>query len=192
MIQKIIDTINSLLGRGVVIGEIQKTDKNNFNIVLKISVKKKKEYYLANSPAFNLTDFGNTSNEAIKNLKNAVELFLETCMERGTLKQALVELGWEKEKKIDRFLNFALCLAYAALKILMQWSYFCNKISMFYKKVTTKYIALKNNKVIDNSNSKAEVVDYILKNNHRLGDFLIHLVSNNSNLIRKYNPHAVI
>ena len=41
MIQKIIDTINSLLGRGVVIGEIQKTDKNNFNIVLKISVKKK-------------------------------------------------------------------------------------------------------------------------------------------------------
>ena len=50
--------------------------------------------YLAYSPSFDVMSQGETIDEARANLVDAVHLFLESCCERGTLDQALKELGF--------------------------------------------------------------------------------------------------
>jgi predicted RNase H-like HicB family nuclease len=50
--------------------------------------------YVAYSPSFGVMSQGETLDEARENLVEAVHLFLESCYERGTLDQALKELGF--------------------------------------------------------------------------------------------------
>ena len=51
-------------------------------------------WYIAHCPPLDLTTQGRTPSEARKNLVEASELFLISCLERGTLDQALKELGF--------------------------------------------------------------------------------------------------
>lgn len=41
-----------------------------------------------------LSSCGNTANEALENIREAIRLFFQSCVERNTLHQALMELGW--------------------------------------------------------------------------------------------------
>ncbi len=50
--------------------------------------------YVAYSPSFGVMSQGETLDEAREHLVEAVHLFLESCYERGTLDQALKELGF--------------------------------------------------------------------------------------------------
>ena len=50
--------------------------------------------YVAYSPSFDVMSQGDTVEEARAHLVEAVHLFLESCYERGTLDQALKELGF--------------------------------------------------------------------------------------------------
>jgi predicted RNase H-like HicB family nuclease len=53
--------------------------------------------YVAYSPKLDLSSCGNTVDTARKNLKTAVQLFLEEAANMGTLDEILKEAGFEQE-----------------------------------------------------------------------------------------------
>ena len=54
------------------------------------------ETFIAYSPKLDVSSCGNTIDEARKNLKTAVRLFLEEAEKMGTLEDILKESGYEK------------------------------------------------------------------------------------------------
>jgi predicted RNase H-like HicB family nuclease len=61
-------------------------------------MKREGNWYVAHCPPLDLTTQGRTASEAKKNLIEASELFLISCLERGTLDHALKELGFVPRK----------------------------------------------------------------------------------------------
>ena len=59
-------------------------------------IKRQGKWYVAYCPPLDLTTQGHTLEEARKNLIEASELFIISCLERSTLDQALKELGFVK------------------------------------------------------------------------------------------------
>lgn len=57
-------------------------------------IKKAGKWFIAYCPPLDLTTQGRTEKEAKDNLIEASEFFLISCLERGTLDQALRELGF--------------------------------------------------------------------------------------------------
>lgn len=60
--------------------------------------KRQGDWYVAHCPPLDLTTQGRTLAEAKKNLIEASELFIVSCLERGTLDQAFKELGFVPRK----------------------------------------------------------------------------------------------
>jgi predicted RNase H-like HicB family nuclease len=52
------------------------------------------ERWISRCPSLDLYSQGGTEEEATASLKEAVELWMESCLERETLPRALRELGW--------------------------------------------------------------------------------------------------
>ena len=52
------------------------------------------DWYIAHCPPLDITTQGRTLTEAKANLVEASELFIVSCLERGTLDQAMKELGF--------------------------------------------------------------------------------------------------
>lgn len=59
-------------------------------------VKREGGWYVAHCPPLDITTQGRTEAEAKQNLIEASELFLISCIERGSLDQALRELGFKE------------------------------------------------------------------------------------------------
>jgi predicted RNase H-like HicB family nuclease len=57
-------------------------------------IKRKGKWFIAYCPPLDLSTQGKTIEEAKKNLIEASQLFIVSCLERGTLDQALRELGF--------------------------------------------------------------------------------------------------
>jgi len=57
------------------------------------TVKREGGWYVAHCPPLDVTTQGRSAAEAKENLREASELFIVSCLERGTLDQALRELG---------------------------------------------------------------------------------------------------
>lgn len=57
-------------------------------------MKHQGDWYIAHCPPLDITTQGRTVAEAKKNLVEASQLFIVSCLERGTLDQALKELGF--------------------------------------------------------------------------------------------------
>jgi len=57
-------------------------------------IKREGKWYIAYCPPLDLTTQGRTEVEAKKNLAEASQLFIISCLERGTFDQALKELGF--------------------------------------------------------------------------------------------------
>lgn len=57
-------------------------------------VRHKGDWYFACCPPLDITTQGRTEAEAKANLQEAAEFFMTSCIERGTLDQALKELGF--------------------------------------------------------------------------------------------------
>lgn len=55
--------------------------------------------YVACSPEFEVASCGATVEEARKNLKEAIEIVIESCAEEGTLDEFLEDVGFRPEKK---------------------------------------------------------------------------------------------
>ena len=72
------------------------------NFKLPFTVKKKKNYYVSYCPLIDLYSQGETKNIAIKNLADAISLFLLSCIERGTLDKVLSRCGAKIVKKVKK------------------------------------------------------------------------------------------
>lgn len=66
---------------------------------LPISIIKEGRYYVAYSPALDLSTSGKTFEEVKRRFEEVVEIFFEELLEKGTLNKVLSELGWQK---VDR------------------------------------------------------------------------------------------
>ena len=65
-------------------------------------MKHEGDWYIAHCPPLDITTQGRTPTEARRNLTEASELFLISCIERGALDQALRELGFVAIQKTAR------------------------------------------------------------------------------------------
>ncbi|MBN1292575.1 MAG: type II toxin-antitoxin system HicB family antitoxin [Candidatus Latescibacteria bacterium] len=81
-----------------------------FTVTLPIVFTKREKWYLATCPILDVNSQGKTQREASKNLKEALELFLVSCFERGTLDKVLKECGFmphypTENRKMSHFKN---------------------------------------------------------------------------------------
>jgi len=60
---------------------------------LPYTIKKKRDYYVIHCPLMDVYSQGETETKAIMNLKEAINLFIISCLERGTLEKVLAECG---------------------------------------------------------------------------------------------------
>lgn len=63
---------------------------------LKITFYKEGEQFISYCPALDLSTAGDTFEEAKKNFEEAVAIFFEETIRRGTLEDVLLGCGWEK------------------------------------------------------------------------------------------------
>lgn len=75
-------------------------DKNRggqaFELTAKVSVttKQEGEHFIASCPALDVHTQGQTEEQAMVRLKEALSLFLENCIQRGTLEEVLKDAGF--------------------------------------------------------------------------------------------------
>jgi predicted RNase H-like HicB family nuclease len=66
------------------------------------TMKREGGWFIAHCPPLDITTQGRTMTEARRNLNEASELFVISCIERGSLDQALRELGFVPSKRLPR------------------------------------------------------------------------------------------
>ena len=66
-------------------------------LLLNVIVKEENKGYSVICPELNVASQGETFEEAISNIKEAVELYIESAEELGTLDEVLEQLGLTKE-----------------------------------------------------------------------------------------------
>ena len=70
--------------------------KNVINYNLPVSILKEGDAFVAFSPVIDLSSVGDTFEEAQTRFTEAVNLFFEELMEKGTFEEVLLDLGWQK------------------------------------------------------------------------------------------------
>ncbi len=71
-------------------------------------------------------------------------------------------------------------------KLSNEYAFYKKNKPALKEKYDNKYIALKDNKVITSADSRQEAVKYMLDNDYILGEFLVHLVSDDSDIVHKF------
>ena len=79
--------------------EITRTKPGHLEIKSIISGELHKEdrMWVSVCPPLDLVTCGPTNKEALDNTQEAIAIFFKSCIERGTLEKALLELGWKKD-----------------------------------------------------------------------------------------------
>lgn len=62
---------------------------------LPADIKKKGRIFVSRCPLLDVYSQGNTRAKSLENLREAIKLFFESCIARGTLEQVLRESGFE-------------------------------------------------------------------------------------------------
>lgn len=70
---------------------------NKIQFSLSTLIIKEGKSFVAYSPALDLSTVGDTFDEAKNRFEEAVEIFFEETQAKGTLEEALKELGWQKD-----------------------------------------------------------------------------------------------
>ncbi|MDA2921974.1 type II toxin-antitoxin system HicB family antitoxin [Patescibacteria group bacterium AH-259-L07] len=65
---------------------------------LPVSVFREGKSFIAYTPALDLSTCGKNYDEAKKRFNEAVEIFFEETLKKGTLSEVLQELGWKRVK----------------------------------------------------------------------------------------------
>ncbi len=65
------------------------------NIIVRVELFKENDQFVSLCPKLNVSSFGDTEEEAIKSLKEALSLFFEECDRIGTLRDVLEEVGFQ-------------------------------------------------------------------------------------------------
>ena len=76
--------------------------EKDLNSLLSLVLLKEGKRYVAYFPALDLCTSGNTAVEAKKRAVEAARIFFQEIEEKGTAKEILSELGWERKQKIWR------------------------------------------------------------------------------------------
>lgn len=58
-------------------------------------VKKEGDWYVSECHSLPVTSQGRTDTQAMANLMEAIQLFVESCLDRGTLEQVLIKHHWK-------------------------------------------------------------------------------------------------
>ena len=74
-----------------------KTAKLEFN--LPVSILREGKKFVAYTPALDLSTSGKSYEEAKKRFKEAVSIFFEELIKKGTLEEVLRDLGWKRIQK---------------------------------------------------------------------------------------------
>jgi predicted RNase H-like HicB family nuclease len=72
---------------------IHKT-KNSIQVGIEVLIGKEGKYFVVYCPALELSSYGKSEKEAIKNFETEVEIFIEETEKKGTLEKILLKLGW--------------------------------------------------------------------------------------------------
>ena len=67
-----------------------------FQFRLPVQIWQEHGHFVAFCPVLQVTSYGDSRQDAQKNIKEAVELFLEVCVEDGTLSEVLRECGMKR------------------------------------------------------------------------------------------------
>jgi predicted RNase H-like HicB family nuclease len=70
-----------------------------FEFDLPATVKKRGKFYVAHCPLIDVTSQGDSKKEALDHLIEAIQLFIESCFDRGTLDEVLRACGFEFRAK---------------------------------------------------------------------------------------------
>jgi len=70
-----------------------------FHTSLPIKITKKKKFYVSCCPVLDVWSQGETREKATENLREALQLFLINCFERGTLDKVLKDCGFTATRK---------------------------------------------------------------------------------------------
>lgn len=76
-----------------------KKKKMFFNVRLPVSIIKEGNYFIAYTPALDLSTSGKSFEEAKKRFNELVSIFFEETFKKGTLDEALQDLGWKKVRR---------------------------------------------------------------------------------------------
>lgn len=72
---------------------------NTITAAVEIAVFMEDRIWVAYCPALEVSSYGDTKEEAQKALEEAMEIFFEETIERGTLEKVLLQLGWQLRQK---------------------------------------------------------------------------------------------
>ena len=67
------------------------------HVKVPVQILREGDAFVAHTPAFDLATHGASLEEAKKRFGEAAEIFLEECVRRGTLREALLDLGWREK-----------------------------------------------------------------------------------------------
>ena len=77
------------------------------NLSIRVEIFKEDDVFVALAPDLNVSSFGDTIDEAKESVKEAIEAFLDECLELGTLDEVLEESGflrventWQSRKPV--------------------------------------------------------------------------------------------
>ena len=73
--------------------------KSFFEVKLPVSIFKEGEYFVAYTPALDLSTSGKSFEEVKHRFNQVVKIFFEETLKKGTLNEVLRELGWRKVEK---------------------------------------------------------------------------------------------
>lgn len=73
---------------------------NTLNLKVPISIFKEAGSFVVFCPVLDVTGVGRTQKQAQRRFQEAVEIFFEETLKRGTTEEVLIDLGWQRVKKI--------------------------------------------------------------------------------------------
>lgn len=74
------------------------TGLKEYRFYVELYVFKDGGYYVAYCPSLDITDTGNTYHEAVANFYTKFQIYIDWCLEHGTLFDDLKKHGWKKQK----------------------------------------------------------------------------------------------
>ena len=73
-----------------------------FVVKMPVEIKQEDDVFVSICRPFNICSQGDNVNEAIENLKEALELFFTTCFEMGTFDQVMKDCGFRVQKNVKK------------------------------------------------------------------------------------------
>jgi len=73
-------------------------EDNTIKVSLQVMLYEEGDYFVAYCPALELSSYGENNKDARSAFEDALTIFLEETMSRGTLEKELLSLGWVLQK----------------------------------------------------------------------------------------------